>query len=136
MDRDYCSNKGDKYHFWGNTGIVYDQTLVDPADVESQGWEVLRNPKYKGMIYMYDSIRDVFMMAFKSLGYSMNTSDEKEIDEAYQWLCQIADTMEPAYATDECIDGLAYGEKQEKRPIVSIGLVHKHIPNIIIVKMY
>ena len=98
-------------YFWGNTGIVYDETLVDSADVESQGWEVLCNPKYKGMIYMYDSIRDVFMMAFKSLGYSMNTSDENEINEAYEWLGQIAETMEPAYATDECIDGLAYGEK-------------------------
>ena len=50
-------------YFWGNAGICYDTTLVDPEDVESQGWEVMRNPKYKGMIYMYDSIRDAFMMA-------------------------------------------------------------------------
>ena len=34
-------------YFWGNVGICYDETLVDKADVESQGWNVLRNTKYK-----------------------------------------------------------------------------------------
>ena len=98
-------------YFWGNAGIVYDPNIVDPADVESQGWAVFQNTKYKGQIYMYDSIRDMFMIAAKSLGYSMNSDDEKEINDEFEWLCQIARTMEPAYATDECIDGLAYGEK-------------------------
>lgn len=98
-------------YFWGNTGIVYDSTLVDSNDVESQGWAVLKNPKYNGMIYMYDSIRDMFMIAEKDLGYSMNTTDPKELEDAYNWLYEIGDTMDPAFAADECIDGLAYGEK-------------------------
>ena len=98
-------------YFWGNTGIVYDSTLVDEADVIANEWAVLKNPKYKGMIYMYDSIRDMFMIALKDLGYSMNTSNQTEIEAAYNWLCEIADTMEPAFASDECIDGLATGEK-------------------------
>ena len=98
-------------YFWGNTGIVYDQTLIDTKDVEAEGWAVLKDPKYKGMIYMYDSIRDMFMIAEKDLGYSMNTSDPKELEDAFNWLCEIADTMEPAFAADECIDGLATGEK-------------------------
>ncbi len=98
-------------YFWGNAGICYDTTLIDTADVESQGWDVLRNTKYKGMIYMYDSIRDAFMMAEKALGYSMNTNNEEEINKSYEWLCDIADNMEPAYVTDEAIDGLANGEK-------------------------
>lgn len=98
-------------YFWGNAGICYDTTLVDAEDVESQGWEVMRNPKYKGMIYMYDSIRDSFMMAEKALGYSMNTDSEEELNAAYEWLVEIAKTMDPAYVTDEIIDGLTYGEK-------------------------
>ena len=98
-------------YFWGNAGIVYDSTIVDSEDVESEGWAVFQNTKYKGQIYMYDSIRDMFMIAAKDLGYSMNSNDEKEINDEYEWLCKIAKTMEPAYATDECIDGLAYGEK-------------------------
>ena len=98
-------------YFWGNVGICYDATLVDQADVESQGWEVLRNTKYKGMIYMYDSIRDSFMMAEKALGYSMNTDSEEEINAAYEWLLDISKNMDPAFVTDEAIDGLANGEK-------------------------
>ena len=98
-------------YFWGNVGICYDKNLVDQADVESQGWDVLRNTKYKGMIYMYDSIRDAFMMAEKALGYSMNTDKEEEINAAYDWLIDIAQNMDPAYVTDEAIDGLANGEK-------------------------
>ena len=98
-------------YFWGNTGIVYDSTLIDEADVIQDEWAILKNPKYKGMIYMYDSIRDMFMIAEKDLGYSMNTSDPAELEAAYNWLCEIADTMEPAFASDECIDGLATGEK-------------------------
>ena len=98
-------------YFWGNVGICYDSTLIDPNDVESQGWDVLRNTKYKGMIYMYDSIRDSFMMAEKALGYSMNTDNPDELNASYEWLIDIAKNMDPAYVTDEAIDGLANGEK-------------------------
>ena len=98
-------------YFWGNAGICYDTTQIDAEDVESQGWEVMRNTKYKDMIYMYDSIRDAFMMAEKALGYSMNTDDPDELEKSYEWLVQIAKTMDPAYVTDEIIDGLSYGEK-------------------------
>ena len=93
-------------YFWGNVGIVYDETKIDSKDVEAEGWAVLKNPKYKGLIYMYDSERDSFMMALKALGYSMNTTSEKELEEAYKWLEEIGDTMDPAYVTDEAIDGL------------------------------
>lgn len=98
-------------YFWGNTGIVYDSTIVDRNDVEKEGWSVLKNPKYKGQIYMYDSVRDMFMIAEKDLGYSMNTNDPKELEDSFNWLCDIAKNMEPAYAADECIDGLATGKK-------------------------
>ena len=98
-------------YFWGNTGIVYDSTIVDQKDVETDGWAVLKNPKYKGQIYMYDSIRDMFMIAEKDLGFSMNTNNDEEIQKAYDWLVEVAKTMDPAFASDECIDGLATGEK-------------------------
>ena len=98
-------------YFWGNVGICYDTTLIDSNDVETEGWNVLRNSKYKGMIYMYDSIRDSFMMAEKALGYSMNTDNPDELNAAYEWLIDIATNMDPAYVTDEAIDGLANGEK-------------------------
>jgi len=95
-------------YFWGNVGIVFDETMIDEDDVYNQGWEVLRNTKYKGITYMYDSARDSFMIPLKVLGYSMNTDNEDELNEAYNWLVKQNQTMELSYASDECIDGLAY----------------------------
>ena len=73
--------------------------------------EVLRNTDYAGHIYIYDSERDSFMMAFKALGYSMNTEDPNEINDAYEWLLQMNNTMSPVYVTDEVIDGMMNGYK-------------------------
>lgn len=97
-------------YFWGSVGILYDTTVVDEADVE-EGWDLLINPKYAGDIYMYDSERDSFMVALKALGYSMNTTDTKEIDAAYQWLVNQRDTMKPVYAGDDVIDNMISANK-------------------------
>lgn len=98
-------------YFWGSVGLVYNHENVDPAVIESEGWEVLRNTDYAGHIYIYDSERDSFMMAFKALGYSMNTEDPNEINNAYEWLLQMNNTMSPVYVTDEVIDGMINGYK-------------------------
>ena len=98
-------------YFWGSVGLVYNHENVDPAVIESEGWEILRNTDYAGHLYIYDSERDSFMMAFKALGYSMNTSDPDEINAAYEWLLQMNDTMSPVYVTDEVIDGMMNGYK-------------------------
>lgn len=98
-------------YFWGSVGLVYNHENVDPAVIESEGWEVLCNTDYAGHIYIYDSERDSFMMAFKALGYSMNTEDPNEINNAYEWLLQMNNTMSPVYVTDEVIDGMMNGYK-------------------------
>lgn len=98
-------------YFWGNVGIMYNHTTVNPADVEKLGYNIFLDPTYAGRIYAYDSERDSFMMAFKALGYSMNTEDEAEIQAAYEWLLKMNDTMSPAYVTDEVIDGMINGNK-------------------------
>lgn len=98
-------------YFWGTVGIVYDKTKVDEKDLKEQGFNIFLNEKYKGDIYLYDSERDSFMMALKALGYSMNTENEQEIQEAYDWLVQCVQTMEPEIVTDEIIDNMAQGRK-------------------------
>lgn len=97
-------------YFCGNVGILYDKKIVDKEDLE-EGWNILRNPKYHGQIYMYDSERDSFMVALKALGYSMNTTVEKEISEAYQWLIDQRSEMDPVYVGDESIDTMISGVK-------------------------
>ena len=98
-------------YFWGSVGLVYNHENVDPAVIEREGWEILRNTDYAGHVYIYDSERDSFMMAFKALGYSMNTEDPDEINAAYEWLLQMNNTMSPVYVTDEVIDGMMNGCK-------------------------
>ena len=98
-------------YFWGTVGIVYNRATVDEDELHKLGWNIFKDPKYKGKIFYYDSQRDGFMVAFKALGYSMNTGDEKEINDAYEWLREMNQTMEPAYVTDEVIDGMVNAEK-------------------------
>ena len=98
-------------YFWGTVGIVYDKTKVSEEDLEKEGYNIFLDTKYKGDIYLYDSERDSFMMALKSLGYSMNTDNEDELNEAYEWLLQCVQTMEPEIVTDEIIDNMAQGRK-------------------------
>ena len=98
-------------YFWGTVGIIYDKTKVDVADLEKDGFGIFLNEKYKGDIYLYDSERDAFMMALKELGYSMNTDNEAELQEAYEWLVQCVETMNPEIVIDEVIDNMAQGRK-------------------------
>ena len=98
-------------YFWGSVGIVYDTNKVSLEELEEQGWNIFLNEKYKGDIYLYDSERDSFMMALKALGYSMNSDSETEIQEAYKWLIQCVQTMEPEIVTDEIIDNMAQARK-------------------------
>lgn len=60
---------------------------------------------------MYDSERDSFMIALKALGYSMNTHDKGQLQEAYQWLIEQQETMNPVYVGDDVMDNMISGNK-------------------------
>lgn len=98
-------------YFWGNVGIVYNKNTVDLSDLETQGWEILQNEKYKGKLFFYDSERDAFMIALKSLGFSMNSNNPEELEQAYNWLVEMRKNMDPVYATDDAIDNMVNGIK-------------------------
>ena len=98
-------------YFWGSVGLVYNKNNVDVSKLDELGWNILKDVEYSNKIFMYDSERDSFMVALKALGYSMNTEDMDEINEAYEWLCELHDTMNPAYVTDEVTDAMINNEK-------------------------
>ena len=104
-------------YFWGTVGIIYDKTKVDIEDLKKEGYNIFLDQKYKGQVYLYDSERDSFMMALKALGYSMNTTNESEIQEAYNWLVQCVQTMDTEIVMDEIIDNMAQGRK-------ALGLIY------------
>ena len=111
-NKDY--DPGNRYscpYFWGTVGILYNKNIVSQEDLDKEGWNILKDEKYKGNLYMYDSERDSFMIALKALGYSMNTKNLDEIQEAYDWLIDQRDTMDPIYAGDDVIDNMISGNK-------------------------
>jgi len=73
-------------YMWGSTGITYNS-----AEVYSpiHSWADLWNKKYKASVLLNDDMREVFGMALKVLGYSANSTNPKEIDEAYYKLVQL-----------------------------------------------
>ena len=97
-------------YFWGNIGIIYNKNNVAQEDLKA-GWRLLDNPKYKNQIYIYDSERDVFMIAEKTLGFSVNTTDDAQIQAAYTLLKEINNTTKPVYAVEDLIDAMVNEQK-------------------------
>ena len=67
-------------YFWGTVGIVYNPSLLDGQTFES--WESLWDPSLKGQILLVDGAREVVGMGLNSLGYSLNSTDPNELQEA------------------------------------------------------
>ncbi len=87
-------------YFWGTLGILYNKETVDAS---SDSWEMLWDQNYSQRIIMMDSQRDSFATALKILGYSMNTTNEKELDEAKELLIE-QKPLVMAYITDGAPD--------------------------------
>ena len=91
---------------WGTVGILYNKNLVDdPVD----SWDILWDPKYSGQILMQDSIRDAFMVALERRGYSVNTTDPEELEEAAADLIEQKPLVQ-AYVIDQARDKMIGGE--------------------------
>ena len=100
---------GNRYtvpYCWGTIGIMYNRTMVDrPVD----SWDILWDPAYRDDILMQDSVRDTFMVALRRLGYSLNTTDPAQLEEAKQLLIEQKPLVQ-AYVVDEARDKLVAGE--------------------------
>ncbi len=87
-------------YFWGTLGILYNKNTVDAS---SESWAMLWDENHSQRIIMMDSQRDSFAAALKLLGYSLNTVNEKELDEAKELLLQ-QKPLVMAYITDGAPD--------------------------------
>ena len=76
-------NKYSIPYMWGTLGILYNTTMVDEP-IES--WNALFDERYAGEIFMYPSQRDAFDPPLILLGYSINTTNIAELEEAKQML--------------------------------------------------
>ena len=87
-------------YMWGTVGILYNKKMVkEPVD----SWRILWDKKYEDQILMLDSQRDSIGITLKMLGYSLNSSNEKELDEAKKALIE-QKPLVLAYVVDEVKD--------------------------------
>ncbi|MBS4535461.1 ABC transporter substrate-binding protein [Clostridium sp. D2Q-14] len=84
-------------YMWGTVGILYNEKMVDE---EVNSWNILWDEEYDDEILMLDSQRDSFAIALKKLGYSINTNNEEELEEAKDELIKQKDLV-LAYVGDE-----------------------------------
>ena len=120
MDRlkDPSYDPGNRFsvpYMWGTLGYLYNTEMVDE---ELTSWSALFDEKYAGNVIMMNSLRDSIGLALKYLGYSMNTRNEAELNEAKDLLIkQKQDKIQCGYLLDETKDKMVGGE-------AAIGVVY------------
>jgi spermidine/putrescine-binding protein len=76
-------------YLWGTTGIGYNG---DSFDEPPDSWAYLFDPElvsgYAGQLTMLNDVRESMAAALKYLGYSLNSTDETELEEARDLLIQ------------------------------------------------
>ena len=74
-------NKYSVPYTWGTVGIIYNTTMVDEPITS---WGAMFDEKYAGQVLMINNSRDALMAALCYLGYDINTTDESQLEEAFQ----------------------------------------------------
>jgi spermidine/putrescine transport system substrate-binding protein len=91
---------------WGSAGIGVNTARIPEFE---ESWELLWDDKYTGRISMLDDMRSGLVPALKRLGYSVNTTNEKELEEALQLMIRQKPLVK-AYTSDTYIDLLKSGD--------------------------
>ncbi len=89
-----------------NTGIAYLKSKVENFE---PSWSMFNRTDLKGRMVMLNDMRETIGAALKSLGYSLNSTDPKELEEAgevvVKWKANLAKFENEQYKT-----GIASGE--------------------------
>ncbi len=92
----------------GTIGILYNKDLVK-GKIDS--WNNLWDPKYKKSVFMLDDMRDALGVSLKRLGYSINSTNPKEINKAANELINLNKNGNLlAYGDDDLLDKMVAGE--------------------------
>ena len=101
-------NKYSVPYTWGTLGIIYNPTMISD---EIDSWEALFDMRYEGMASMIGNPRDAIATALMYLGYSINTTDESQIREAYDLIAvSKAAGVYQGFFMDEIYDKMEVGE--------------------------
>lgn len=91
---------------WGTLGLFYN---TDYVTEEITSWSSLWDEQYSGKILMFDNPRDAFAIAQVRLGYSLNSTDPEEWNEAAELLKEQKPLVQ-AYVMDQIFDKMESGE--------------------------
>ena len=67
-------------------GIIYNEDMVDEADITDKSWGLLWNEKYKGKILQFNNPRDAFGSAMYWKNIDVNSTDPEDWDKALELL--------------------------------------------------
>ncbi|MBC1434547.1 ABC transporter substrate-binding protein [Listeria rocourtiae] len=67
-------------YFWGTLGIIYNKKIV--KDIPFTSWNDLWRPELRNQILLIDGAREVMGLGLNSLGYSLNSTDEAQLQKA------------------------------------------------------
>ena len=88
------------------TGIGY---LDSKTDQEELSWDIFADPRFKGRMTMLNDVRETVGAALKYLGYSYNSVDTKELEEAGDLLISWKKNL-AKFENDQYKNGLVSGE--------------------------
>ena len=92
-------NKYTVPYAWGTLGIIYNTAMVSEPITS---WSAMFDPQYAGQVLMINNSRDAIGAALLSLGYSLNTTDESQLEEAFSLIKQAKDNgVYQAFVMDE-----------------------------------
>ena len=100
-------------YLYCTVGLVYDANKIDIPEGTTDPaviWGVLFDEANAGQVGMYDSMRESIGVALNYLGYSINTMDEAELQEAEELLISQKANLNPSYGVDNLKDKMASGE--------------------------
>ncbi len=90
----------------GMVGLIYNKKMVEE---KPDSWTALWDERYSGKILMIDNPRDAFAIPQKILGYSLNSTDEKELSDVAQMLIEQKPLLQ-GYVMDEIYNKMESGE--------------------------
>lgn len=108
-------------NMWGTTGILYNAKYV--SDDDALTWDIVRNPKYAGKIFIKDSARDVYsqiILKIKEAAIAagevsaqelMNYTSDEDIALFEEYMAEVKDLVagwEADFGKDQMVQEIGY----------------------------
>lgn len=99
-------NKYSVAYTGGMVGLIYNTTMVDETPTS---WSIMWDKKYDGQILNFNNPRDAFGIAQYLLGYSVNSTDKIQWENAAEKLIEQKPLVQ-SYVMDEVFNKMEMGE--------------------------